>query len=134
VGGVIIAPAAARGRDVPRARATPNLGRVRRRHPIVLFIVVLGAAILIGLGNSVPAVLVTALATYVLFSVGLTLLGGLARPVPEPPPAGELRKVKIMFRCTVCGTEVRMTIAPDEDPQAPRHCLEDMDLVAPTME
>ena len=105
-----------------------------RKHPAVLFVVVLGAAILIGLGNSVVAVVVTALATYVLFMMGMTMLGGLARPVPEPAPAGELRKVKIMFRCSLCGTEVRMTIAPDEEPQAPRHCMEDMDLVAPAME
>jgi len=27
-----------------------------------------------------------------------------------------------------------MTAAPDEDPEPPRHCLEDMDMVAPTME
>ena len=36
-----------------------------------------------------------------------------------------------MYRCAICGAEVRMTIAPDEDPEPPRHCLEDMDLVAP---
>lgn len=107
---------------------------VRKRHPVLLFAVVLGAAVLIGLGNSVFAVLVASLAMYLIFAAGMTLLGGLARPVPEPPPAGELRKVKIMFRCSLCGTEVRMTIAPDEEPQPPRHCMEDMELVAPTME
>ena len=63
--------------------------------------------------------------------LGVAMLRGLARPVPEPPPAGELRKVKIAYRCSICGSEVRMTIAADEDPQPPRHCLEDMDLVAP---
>jgi hypothetical protein len=31
----------------------------------------------------------------------------------------------------VCGTEVRMTMANDEVPDAPRHCMEEMDLVAP---
>lgn len=67
----------------------------------------------------------------VIMRVGLAMLRGLAQPIPEPPPAGELRKVKIAYRCSICGSEVRMTIAPDEDPQAPRHCLEDMDLVAP---
>ena len=41
-------------------------------------------------------------------------------PLPEPPPAGELRKVKIMYRCSICGAEVRMTIAPHEDPEPPR--------------
>ncbi len=70
-------------------------------------------------------------AGYAILRIGVAMLRGLARPVPEPPPAGELRKVKIAYRCSLCGTEVRMTIAPDEDPTPPRHCLEDMDLVAP---
>ena len=68
---------------------------------------------------------------FAIMRVGVAMLRGLARPVPEPPPAGELRKVKIAYRCSICGTEVRMTIAPDQDPSPPRHCLEDMDLVAP---
>ncbi len=74
---------------------------------------------------------VAAVVVGLLFKVGYAMLGGLAQPVPEPPPAGELRKVKIMYRCSICGTEVRMTTANDEMPDAPRHCLEDMDLVTP---
>ena len=66
-----------------------------------------------------------------IWRVGTRMLGGLARPHPEPPPAGELRKVKLMYRCSICGTEVRMTSANDEVPEPPRHCQEDMDLVAP---
>lgn len=62
---------------------------------------------------------------------GVKVLATLARSHPEPPPAGELRKVKITYRCSICGTEVRMTAARDEDPEPPRHCQEDMDLVAP---
>jgi hypothetical protein len=54
--------------------------------------------------------------------------------VPEPLPAGELRKVRLLYRCSICGTEVRMTAANNEDPDPPRHCLEDMDMIAPTME
>jgi hypothetical protein len=75
--------------------------------------------------------LLAAVVVGVLFKIGFAMLGGLAQPVPEPPPAGELRKVKIMYRCSICGTEVRMTVANDEMPDAPRHCLEDMDLVTP---
>jgi DNA-directed RNA polymerase subunit RPC12/RpoP len=67
----------------------------------------------------------------VIMRIGFAILRGLAQPVPEPPPAGELRKVKIGYRCAICGTEVRMTVAPDQDPPPPRHCQEDMDLVAP---
>jgi hypothetical protein len=59
------------------------------------------------------------------------MLGSFVRPIPEPPPPGELRKVRIVYRCSICGTEVRMTAANDEVPDPPRHCLEDMDLVAP---
>jgi hypothetical protein len=80
---------------------------------------------------SFVAVLVAALAVLVMFKIGFAMLGGLAQPVPEPPPAGELRKVKILYRCSICGTEVRMTVANDEMPDPPRHCLEDMDLVTP---
>ncbi|MEY2433297.1 MAG: hypothetical protein QOC92_3022 [Acidimicrobiaceae bacterium] len=58
------------------------------------------------------------------------MLGGLARPVPEPPPPGELRKVKLVYRCSICGTELRMTAANDAVPEPPRHCQDDMDLVA----
>ncbi len=76
-------------------------------------------------------VIIATIAALAMIKLGLTMLRGLAHPIPEPPPAGELRKVKISYRCSICGSEVRMTIAPDEDPQAPRHCLEDMDLITP---
>ena len=82
-------------------------------------------------GASIVALLVAAGAVFVLFKIGFVMLGGLAQPVPEPPPAGELRKVKIMYRCTICGTEVRMTTANDQMPDAPRHCMDEMELVTP---
>jgi DNA-directed RNA polymerase subunit RPC12/RpoP len=63
-----------------------------------------------------------------IFRLGLTVLRMLATPIPEPPPAGELRKVKLQYRCSLCGTEVRMTVAPDEAPVPPRHCMDDMEL------
>jgi threonine dehydrogenase-like Zn-dependent dehydrogenase len=66
--------------------------------------------------------------------IGLIFLRSFARPVPEPPPPGELRRVRITYRCPICGTEVRMTRANDEMPEPPRHCLEDMELVAPVDE
>ena len=80
---------------------------------------------------SLFALLVAALAVWVLFKVGFAMLGGLAQPVPEPPPPGELRKVKILYRCSVCGTEVRMTTANDQMPEPPRHCMDEMELVTP---
>ena len=80
---------------------------------------------------SVVAVIVAVLAGWLIAKVGYTALAGLGHPVPEPPPPGELRKVRITYRCSICGTEVRMTAANDEVPDPPRHCQEDMDLVAP---
>jgi hypothetical protein len=74
---------------------------------------------------------IAVLAAVVIWKIGAMMLGGLARPIPEPPPPGELRRVRLRYRCSICGTEVRMTAANDEVPEPPRHCQEDMDLVAP---
>jgi hypothetical protein len=76
-------------------------------------------------------VVVALIAAAVLIKIGFVMLGGLARPVPQPPPPGELRKVRLTFRCSICNTEVRMTAANDQMPEPPRHCMEDMDLVTP---
>ncbi len=70
-------------------------------------------------------------AAAVLIKMGFVMLGGLARPVPEPPAPGELRKVRLTYRCGICSTEVRMTAANDQMPEPPRHCMEDMDLITP---
>jgi hypothetical protein len=67
----------------------------------------------------------------VLWKIGIGMLRALSRPLPPPPPAGEMRRVNVRYRCGVCGVELRLTMAPDEDPPPPRHCLEDMDVVAP---
>ena len=108
------------------------MGRVRRpKHPLLIFVIALGGAIMVGVGRPWFAVLIACFFVYGILRLGMMMVNGLARPVPEPPPAGELRKVKIIYRCSICGTEVRMTVAPDEEPAPPRHCLEDMDLVAP---
>jgi len=65
---------------------------------------------------------------------GLMMLRGMAAPIPEPPPAGELRKVKIQYQCQICGTEVRMTMSTDQEPEAPRHCMQEMDMITPIAE
>ena len=67
----------------------------------------------------------------VLWKLGIGMLRALSRPLPPPPPAGEMRRVNRRFRCGVCGVELRLTMAPDEDPPPPKHCLEDMDVIAP---
>ena len=102
-----------------------------RKHPVVLGValVILAAGLLTHHG--LAAVLIATGASYVILLLGVVMLGGLARPVPAPPPPGELRRVRLTYRCGICGTEVRMTAANDEDPEPPRHCQDDMDLVAP---
>ena len=78
--------------------------------------------------------LVVAVAAFVLIMrIGMLMLGGLARPHPPPEP-GQIRKVNLRYRCSICLTEVRMVQASEELPPPPRHCQEDMDLVAPTFE
>lgn len=67
----------------------------------------------------------------VVWKVGIALLRSMTSPTPAPPPAGEMRRINVRYRCSVCGVELKMTLAPDEDPPPPKHCLEDMDLVAP---
>ena len=62
---------------------------------------------------------------------GIWVLRLLSQTQPEPPPAGELRKVKLMYRCDICGAEVRMTVSPTENPPPPLHCQDEMSLMAP---
>lgn len=63
--------------------------------------------------------------------VGIAMLRSMTTALPPPPPPGEMRRINVRYRCVVCGVELRMTLAPDEDPPPPRHCLEDMSLIAP---
>lgn len=77
---------------------------------------------------SLVALAVAVLAGWLILKVGFAVLSSLATPLPPPPPAGELRKVRLVYRCSLCGTEVRMTSANDQVPEPPRHCMEDMDL------
>ncbi|MEX2627456.1 MAG: hypothetical protein WD225_11280 [Ilumatobacteraceae bacterium] len=85
----------------------------------------LGTVIWVGAGLLMGAIL---------WKTGIVMLRSLTTPLPPPPPAGELRKVNLRYRCGVCGVELKLTTAPDEDPPPPRHCQEDMDLVAPIFE
>jgi hypothetical protein len=74
-------------------------------------------------------VLVGVLAFFVIMRVGMLMIGGLAA-THEPPEAGELRRVNLRYRCSVCLAEVKMVQATEELPAPPRHCQEEMDLVA----
>jgi hypothetical protein len=110
---------------------TERPGGWRPKHPVVDGLVIIGVvACLVG-GYSPLKVIVAGIVAWLILRIGIMMLGGMARPIPEPPPVGELRKVKITYRCEICGTEVRMTIAPDQDPEAPRHCQDDMVMMTP---
>lgn len=77
------------------------------------------------------AIVLAAVLVFALMKLGFAVLRSFAAPVNEPPPPGELRKVRLNYRCSICATEVRMTMANDQMPDPPRHCLEDMELVTP---
>jgi hypothetical protein len=73
-------------------------------------------------------------AMVVIWKVGTAMLGSFARPVPEPPPEGELRKVRLRYRCPLCGMEIRIDKAGEELPEPPRHCMDEMELVSNPLE
>jgi hypothetical protein len=65
----------------------------------------------------------------VVMRVGLWAIRLVATAPPPPPPQGELRKIDARYRCAVCGMEMKVMLSPDETPDPPRHCLEDMALL-----
>ena len=67
----------------------------------------------------------------IVWRFGFGMLKSMTSTLPPPPPTGEMRRINVRYRCGVCGVELRMVMAPDQDPPPPRHCLEDMDFVAP---
>lgn len=66
-----------------------------------------------------------------IWKVGFGMLRSMTTSLPPPPPTGEMRRINVRYRCSVCGVELRLTMAPDEQPPPPRHCLEDMDVIVP---
>jgi len=69
-----------------------------------------------------------------IWKIGFAMLKSMATSPPPPPPTGEMRRIDVRYRCVVCGTEVRVVVAPDEDPPPPRHCMEDMEFMTPRFE
>ena len=84
--------------------------------------------------DDILKIAVAALAAYVMLRMGFAVLRGFAAPLPEPPPAGEMRRIRLRYRCSVCGMELRVDRASEELPPPPRHCQDEMDLVAPVDE
>jgi len=67
-----------------------------------------------------------ALTVYV---IGASMLKKFQLAPPAEPDPDDIKPVDLHYRCIVCGAEVTMTAAQDDDPEAPRHCREDMVLV-----
>ena len=66
-----------------------------------------------------------AVAAFLLWAGFWTLQKFTVSPPAEPDP-DDVKPVNLHYRCIVCGAEVTMTAAQEEDPDAPRHCREDM--------
>jgi hypothetical protein len=81
------------------------------------------------MGTLVRILLALAFA-YVVIRAGFFVVRTLAVPAGEPPPPGELRRVRLRYRCLQCGMELRVDAATNEDPAPPRHCMDEMELVA----
>ena len=98
----------------------------RRRRSRVRIFAVVAAVVLVVAGFGLVRTVVAVAVSYALFMTGIAVIGAFARPVPDAPPPGELRRVKLTYRCEICGTELRLTLANDQVPEPPRHCSEPM--------
>jgi len=76
-------------------------------------------------------VIVAVVIFVVILRVGMWGLRLVANQPPPPPPPGELRRIDARYRCSVCGMEMKVMLAPHQDPEAPRHCMEEMELLVP---
>jgi hypothetical protein len=76
--------------------------------------------------------LVAFVLAYGTWRVGIWGIRTFGRVPPAPPPPGEMRRIKMNYRCPTCGTEVRVTRAATEDPEPPRHCMDEMEYVPGT--
>jgi hypothetical protein len=65
-----------------------------------------------------------------IYVIGASMLRKFHVAPPSEPDPDDIHPVHLRYRCVVCGAEVTMTAAQDDDPEAPRHCREDMALVA----
>jgi len=71
-------------------------------------------------------VVIAAAAALAIYVVGAALLRKFKIAPPAEPDPADLRPIDARFRCQVCGAEVTMTVSASAEPDAPRHCREDM--------
>lgn len=70
-------------------------------------------------------VLVAILIGLVIWRVSMWFVRMLSTPPPEIDP-DDVVPTSQDYRCTVCGTEVTMTVRNVEEDTAPKHCREEM--------
>ena len=97
---------------------------------LVLAVGLLVFAVMLAGGVNVLAATGAVLVGLLILRMGWFFLAQLATPPPPPPDPGTLRRVHLTYRCPSCSAEVRMTSAASEDPEPPRHCMEEMELIA----
>ena len=69
-----------------------------------------------------------------IYLVGASMLRKFKIPPDAEPDPEQVVPVDVRYRCTVCGAEVTMTAAQaGDEPEAPRHCREDMVRVGPVV-
>lgn len=61
----------------------------------------------------------------VIWRVATWFIAMLSTPPPEVDPA-DVVATEQHFRCTICGTEVTMTVKNVTEEAAPKHCREEM--------
>ena len=71
--------------------------------------------------------LIGVIVTLIVLRVGLKTIAFMFRTGPPALPIGQMRKLNLHFRCSVCGAEARVTLAASEAPEPPRHCMEEME-------
>ena len=126
--GTVSGPDTGSVEELEPARAPRRRGRLL----VVLLVVAVVAAVVAAVFDTPGLTTFAALLLgLVILRTGWFFLQSFATPPPPPPDRGKLRRVRLVYRCNVCGAEVRMTVANDEDPEPPRHCMDDMQLISP---
>ena len=78
-------------------------------------------------GFSVQALIAVAIGVLI-WRIATRTLEMLATAPPEPDPE-DVEPSSEHFRCSVCGTELTVTVKSTTETNAPRHCREEMTLV-----
>jgi hypothetical protein len=78
------------------------------------------------MAGTIVRVVIGVIGALVLYVIGANMLRKFHVAPPAEPDPDDVKPVNLHFRCMVCGAEVTMTAAQGDEPEAPRHCREDM--------